>query len=184
MKRFLCLALMMALCLFGAVAGEAAVVEQSEAPSVVEFDAPYDGQWQPFEDGFMLYLPRGWAAVGLTEAQQAAGLFYRADSADGAMSVAVGYMRAGDLATPEDLALDFEGVGYSNVALLDLNGIPAISFERPGDDYRGVAFFHPVYPEYALYVYLSPLVTTDGDAAQTGAALLASIRPVGVSLEG
>ena len=183
MKRLLCLVLMLGMCIFNAVAEEGMEAEESEGLSFVESDAPYDGIWQPFEDGFMLYLPRGWVAIELTDAQREAGLFYRADSADGLMNLAVGYMRAGNLTTVNDLARDFEAVGFSNVTRLDLNGIPAISFDRPGEDYRGVAFFHPVYPEYALYVYLSPLVPADGKTAQIGTALLASISPNRVSLD-
>ena len=181
MKRLLCLVLMLGMCIFNAVAEEGMEAEESEGLSFVESDAPYDGIWQPFEDGFMLYLPQGWVAIELTDAQREAGLFYRADSADGLMNLAVGYMRAGNLTTVNDLARDFEAVGFSNVIRLDLNGIPAISFDRPGEDYRGVAFFHPVYPDYALYVYLSPLAPEDGKTAQIGTALLASISPNRVS---
>ena len=99
MKRLLCLVLMLGMCIFNAVAEEAMEAEESEGLSFVESDAPYDGIWQPFEDGFMLYLPRGWVAIELTDAQREAGLFYRAGSADGLMSLAVGYMRAGNLAS-------------------------------------------------------------------------------------
>ena len=73
-----------------------------------ESDAPYDGVWQPFEDGFKLYLPREWASMALDEAQAEAGLFYRAGSDDGSMGVVVGYMHAGALETTEALAQDFE----------------------------------------------------------------------------
>lgn len=177
MKRLLCLVLMLAMCVFNAAAEDVVEVGQSEAIPFTESDAPYDGIWQPFEDGFRLYLPRDWVAIDITDAQREAGLFYRAGSADGAMDLAVGYMRAGSLATVEDLARDFEAVGFSNVARLDLNGIPAIGFDRPGEDYRGVAFFHPAYPDYVMYVYLSPLAPTDGILARTGAALMASIGP-------
>lgn len=181
MKRLLCLVLMLAMCLFNAIAEDTIEDAQSGAHAFTESDAPYDGIWQPFEDGFRLYLPREWVAIDLTDAQREAGLFYRVGSADGAMDLAVGYMRAGNLATVDDLARDFEAVGYSNVTRLDLNGIPAIGFDRPGEDYRGVAFFHPTYPDYVLYVYLSPLTSADGEPAAIGAALLASISPNRVS---
>lgn len=189
MKKLLCIALMMLLCAFngmaeGTLETEADVLapavgaDATEAPAALtEAQAPYDGAWLPFEDGFRLYLPRGWAAIELTEAQSDAGLFYRAGSDDGAMGIAVGYMSVRGLATVDDLARDFERAGYSAVTRFDLNGIPAIAFERVQDDYCGVAFFHPVYPDYALYVYFSPCASGDGEARQTGAALLASISP-------
>jgi len=191
MKKLFCVAVLLALCAFGGraetVPGDVADVPAAvdpaatEAPAgFAEADAPYDGAWLPFEDGFRLYLPRGWAPVALSEAQQDAGLFYRAGSGDGTMGLAVGYMRAGSLATVDELARDFEAVGYASVTQQSLNGIPAIGFERPRDGYRGVAFFHPVYPDYVLYVYVSPLAPRDSEADRIGRALLASIGPIGV----
>ena len=160
MKKLLVIAIVVALCATVGMAEEAreplkplsaspGLVDEAPQASDVftEADAPYDGVWQPFEDGFRLYLPRGWTSFGLTEAQTEAGLFYLAGNGDGTMGVAVGYMRAGKLGTVEELARDFEASGYLGVACLDLNGIPAIGFERPEDVYRGVAFFHPVYPD-------------------------------------
>ena len=190
MKRCLCIAAILILCAFNgmteALPGPSASVQPSatEAPSrFTESDAPYDGVWQPFEDGFRVYLPRDWSAAGLTEAQREAGLFYRASSGDGAMGVAVGYMRAAGLATVDDLARDFQRAGFEGVAQADLNGIPAIGFERARDNYRGVAFFHPIYPDYALYVYFAPLDAQDADSTRTGDALLSSISPFGGSSE-
>ena len=194
MKKLFCIAVLLGLCAFGgmaeAVPGDvadapAAVnVPATEAPvAVAGVDAPYDGVWQPFEDGFKLYLPRDWSAADLTEAQREAGLFYRASNGDGAMGIAVGYMRAVGLTTVADLARDFRRAGFEGVARADLNGIPAIGFERARDNYRGVAFFHPVYPDYALYVYFTPLNAQDADSTRTGDALLSSIGPLGGSAE-
>jgi len=194
MRRLFCVAVLLVLCAFGGRAevapGDAADVPAAvdaaatEAPAdFAETDAPYDGEWLPFEDGFRLYLPRGWAPVALSEAQRDAGLFYRAGSGDGMMGLAVGYMRAGSLATVDELARDFEAVGYESVTQQNLNGIPAIGFERPRDGYRGVAFFHPVYPDYVLYVYVSPLGPRVAEADRIGRALLASIGPIGVPSE-
>ena len=196
MKKLLSIiALVAALCAFGGMAEGTPLpsplpvssefgVDSTQPPQTFsELDAPYDGVWQPFEDGFMLYLPRGWASMALDEAQAEAGLFYRAGSDDGSMGVVVGYMRAGALGTTEALAADFEHGGYTSVVQGDLNGMPAIAFERPQDGYRGVAFFHPVYPEYVLYVFASPLELPDGEANPMGIALLSSITPLEVSSE-
>jgi len=196
MKKLLSIiALVAALCAFGGMAEGTPLpsplpaspkfgVDSTQPPQTFsEADAPYDGVWQPFEDGFKLYLPREWASLALDEAQAEAGLFYRAGSNDGSMGVVVGYMLAGALETIDALAGDFEQSGYTSVAQGDLNGIPAIAFERPRDGYRGVAFFHPVYPEYVLYVFASPLELPDGETNQIGIALLASITPLEVSSE-
>lgn len=197
MKKLLSIiALVAALCAFGGMAegtpqpsplpvSSEFGVDSTQPPRIFsEADAPYDGVWQPFEDGFKLYLPRGWASMTLDEAQAEAGLFYRAGSDDGSMGVVVGYMEAGTLETIEALAEDFERGGYASVIPGDLNGIPAISFERPQEGYRGVAFFHPVYPEYVLYVFVSPLAPQDGEMNQMGIALLASITPLEISSDG
>lgn len=153
-------------------------------PPFTGADAPYDGIWQPFEDGFRLYLPRDWAIQALTEAQREAGLFYRASGGDGEMGVTVGYMRALGIATVADLARDFQRAGFEGVTQVDLNGMPAIGFERHRENYRGVAFLHPLCPDYALYVYFAPLDARDADTARTGEALLASIGPMPVSPDG
>ena len=190
MKKLLFVAFVATLCAFGGMAEDVPLptplpassvsgVDSTRPPATFsEADAPYDGIWQPFEDGFKLYLPRGWTSMALDDAQAKAGLFYQAGSDDAAMSVAVGYMRAGTLETTETLAGDFERSGYTSVVQGDLNGIPAIAFERPQDGYRGVAFFHPVYPEYVIYVFASPLELQDGETNQIGIALLASVSPL------
>lgn len=201
MKKLLFVAVVMALCASAGMAEEAppptrapslpaaprraSDAEPTRSPATFsEADAPYDGVWQPFEDGFKLFLPRGWAPKALDEAQAEAGLFYRAGSDDASMGVAVGYMPAGTLDTTEALAGDFERSGYTSVVRGDLNGIPAVAFERPQDGYRGVAFFHPVYPEYVLYVFTSPLELQGGETNPIGMAILASISPLEVSSGG
>ena len=182
-------ALLAALCAFGGMAeeiasgdGEAAVEgppASVEPARFAEADAPYAGIWTPFEDGFRLYLPRAWSSMNITEAEAAAGLFYRAGAEGGTEGVAVGYMRADSLRTVADLALDFERSGFSNVIRLDLNGIPAIGFDRPEDDYSGVAFYHPVYTDYVLYVYVTPLCRRG--EGQIGETVLMSLTPTQIS---
>ena len=84
MKKRLVVATVAALCAFSGVAeavpgtGAEVSIAPSATPAVdtpapfTESDAPYDGNWLPFEDGFRLYLPRGWAAIELTGAQREA----------------------------------------------------------------------------------------------------------------
>jgi len=115
-----------------------------------------------FEDGFQLTLPADWPSIELTEAQTAAGLFYRAGESGGGAGIAVGYMDADRAGTVEDLMRGFESAGYAQIRRQDADGIETIRFERPEEDYCGVAFYHPVYPEYILFVYVSPLDVDDG----------------------
>jgi len=149
---------------------------------VVEFDpatAPYDGEWVPFEDGFRLYVPVDWRAYEITEVESAAGLFYRAG--DETSAAAVSYLSAGGLQTLDALAGDLERSGFSGIERLQLNGIEAVGFERPSDDYRGVAFFHPSVPGYILLIYVSPLGEAGSEAEARGMALLDSVSPFSVS---
>lgn len=146
--------------------------------------APYAGRWVTFEDGFKLYLPEEWTRVELDEAQQQAGLFYRADNlgSDSAvgetpMGVAVSFMRAGDLTTLDDLVADFGNVGFTELDKLDINGILCISFANVGEDYRGVAFYHATYPNYIMAVYISPNGSDDPTVNDVGSAILCSVSP-------
>ena len=136
--------------------------------------APYAGEWVRFDDGFKLYLPGDWVSFEISQDEAAAGMFYRAG--DGDAGVCVMYMRAGGLGSLEDLAADFERAGCGGIELLDINGIPAVGLEREGD-YRGAAFFHPVYPGFALVVLVSP---PSGEAAKS---ILSSLTPDNSALE-
>lgn len=144
-----------------------------------EAEAPYPGRWLTFEDGFQLYLPEGWQPLDVSDAQREAGLFYRAGEGGGEASagLAVGYMAAGDYESIDALALGFFQAGCEDVQTRRLNGIPAVLFERPDDDYRGAAFFHPIREGYILYVEVSPLGGDGAGSADVGAALLDTLSP-------
>jgi len=180
------LALAALLCLALAMAALPGLAEATEDGAFHEDSAPYQGQWVPFEDGFRLYVPAQWQARSLTEAQSAAGLFYMmtnggSDEAVGEvpMGLAVGYLDVGSMDDLNPLARDFERSGHTDVHRLDLNGIPALSFRRVESNYRGVAFFHPSYPGYALLVYVTPCAAPGSAADGVASALLASVSPAG-----
>lgn len=175
-RRLAALLLVLLLGLPAALAEPAPSEAPIEAIGFDEAGAGYAGIWVPFEDGFRLYLPEGWRSYDLTEAQRAAGLFYRAgtpeDAADSEvpLGVAVGYMPFGDAADPDALAAYFTGAGFERVSRQDVNGIPAVAFERPGDGFRGLAFAHPLVGGYAMLVYATPI-------GETADAILASLSP-------
>lgn len=159
--------------------------EPTEAPAPMEVEfgtdfAPYDGIWVPFEDGFKLYLPRDWAALDVTDEQAAAGLFYLTvgDLPDGsAMAVGVSYFFGDGLEDLDDLAAVMAGRGCENLTPLVLNGIPVVWMDHPGNDYRGVTFFHPSVPGCALTVYVSPFAEYGTSAGNATAAVLYSLSP-------
>ena len=162
----------------------AAALMAASGEGFSEREAPYEGIWVPFEDGFRLYVPAAWHTFEIPADQARAGLFYRAGNDGGddavgetAMGVGVSYMSAGPLSTVEGLARDMVDAGFDGVEILDLNGISAVSFHRSADDYRGVAFFHPTLPEYILQVYISPIGEPGSPVEAVGSAILASLRP-------
>lgn len=160
---------------------DAEPAQGDHAISFAEADAGYAGIWVPFEDGFRLYLPASWRSFDLTDAQREAGLFYRAGEAG--MGVAVSYFPAGALKTLADLEVDLAAAGFTGLEQLDVNGIPAVGFERGEEDCRGAAFYHPAYPGYVLAVYVTPLGANGTPEAAQSRAILASLSPWQVEAE-
>ena len=152
----------------------------------VRFDAasvPYTGVWVFFDDGFQLYLPGAWRAFDISDEEARAGLFFRAGNDGGGivgdlpMGVATSYARLEGVATPEELLRELRSEGFVGLEALDVNGVPAVRFQHSGGDYRGLAFCHPIYPGYALYLYVAP-VGEAGDAARAvGDGILSSLSP-------
>lgn len=173
------------------ITGDEAGVETPIGTSVVsghikftEDMAPYEGRWVTFEDGFKLFLPTEWTRTEVAAEQQEAGLFYRAENngqdsviGETAMGVAVSFIRAGDLKTLDDMAADFASVGFGEIDKLDINGIQCVTFVRPYENYRGLAFFHHAYPSYIMAVYISPTGETDPLVNDVGSAILCSLSP-------
>ena len=163
--------------------------EPSEGAAVrsIQFDesaAPYEGVWVTFDDGFQLYLPGEWLTYDVTEEQSGVGLFFSAsnDGGDAAagetpMGVAVGYVDADGLATLDDLFQDFERLTFANLEKRDVNGIPAVYFEQAGEDYRGVSFYHALYPDYVMTVYVTPMGEANDAVRGVGDAILDSLTP-------
>ncbi len=186
MKRLLCAMLMLALVL---MFGAGALAEAAEVAGRIDFTediAPYDGKWVSFDDGFRLYVPGEWSRLDVTEEQAQAGLFYSEGNGgsdtlvgDVSMGVAVSFATAGELGTVDDLARDYEAVGFTEVTKLDLNGILAVSFVNRANGYRGVAFFHPMVPGYVLMVYVTPCGEGNQTVNDVGSAILCSLSPRG-----
>ena len=146
--------------------------------------APYEGRWVTFQDGFKLFMPISWTRLDVSEAQQQAGLFYRAGNDGGddvvgevAMGVAVSFIRAGDLSTLDDLAANFTGAGFGEINKLDINGFRCVSFVKADGNYRGVAFYHPTYRNYILAVYVTPNGVDNKAVNDVGSAILCSLSP-------
>lgn len=183
MKRAM-MAVALALVLSIATLGTALADEVRGRIDFTEDIAPYEGRWVTFQDGFKLFMPTAWTRYDVDEAQQQAGLFYRAGNGGSdalvgevSMGVAVSFVKAGELSTLDDLANDFGSAGFTEIDKLDINGIPCISFAKAEGDYRGVAFYHPIYGNYILAVYISPSGADDPLVSDVGSAILCSLSP-------
>jgi len=146
--------------------------------------APYEGRWVTFQDGFKLFMPTSWTRLDVSEAQQQAGLFYRAGNGGSddvvgevPMGVAVSFIKAGNLATLDDLAANFTGAGFGEINKLEINGFPCVSFVKADGNYRGLAFYHPKYRNYILAVYVTPIGIDDRAVNDVGSAILCSLSP-------
>ncbi len=184
MKRLLRAMLMLALVL---TIGAGALAEAAEVAGRIDFTeniAPYEGKWVTFDDGFRLYMPKDWSRLDVTEEQAQAGLFYSEGNGgsdalvgDVNMRVAVSFAAAGELTALDDLARDYEAVGFTEVTKLDLNGIQAVTFVNRADDYRGVAFYHTMVPGYVMMVYVTPCGAGNQTVNDVGSAILCSLSP-------
>ena len=159
--------------------GNAAQTGEPRSIRFREADAPYEGVWVSFDDGFLLYLPGEWQSFEMTREQSDAGLFFRAGNdaeATGAgeapMGVAVSYVEADALTRQAELEADLERAGCIDLELLDINGMAAVGFEKPEDGYRGVVFFHAAYPKYVLTVYVTPVGEDGSDERDVGDGIL------------
>lgn len=150
------------------------------APAFDEESAGYEGVWVDFEDGFRLYLPAEWVYYEITDEQSETGLFYRAGNngtGDASMGLAVSCAETEGIQDPQALAEAFAVAGFSAVSPVELNGIPAVSFENPEEDYRGVAFHHPTCSGYVMTVYVAPLGEPGNAMSRLGRAILSSLSP-------
>ncbi len=190
MKRLICAMMALALvlvCAAGAAGEQLYVADGSAVSGRIDFTeglAPYAGRWVNFQDGFKLYLPQDWERSDVSDAQARAGLFFRetnngSDSVVGElnMGVAVSYSDANGVQTLDELAALYNAAGLSEVDKLDLNGLPVVTFTSLEDDYRGVAFFHPIVAGYVMTIYVSPCGVGDRLVNDVGSAVLCSLTP-------
>ena len=178
---------LLVLCAAGAAGEPLYAADGSAVSGRIDFTeglAPYAGKWVNFQDGFRLYLPQDWERSDVSDAQAQAGLFYRetnngSDSVVGElnMGVAVSYADANGLQTLDELAALYTAGGLSEVDKLDLNGLPVVTFASRGEDYRGVAFFHPIVAGYVMTIYVSPCGVGDRLVNDVGSAVLCSLTP-------
>ena len=119
--------------------------------------AGYAGTWVPFEDGFKLYLPSTWNEFIVDESQKKGGCLYQAGDARAISGeivpyIAVNYGETYGLDTIEKVADDLETSGYDVSGIVNVNGIPCVSYTYEEPDLSGMMFFYPGRTDYVFAV--------------------------------
>ena len=113
-----------------------------------EADAPYEGTWIPFEDGFRFYIPSDWTQYEISEDIAAEGGLYLAG--DGTKTeieampfFSVSYLYDAELVTLDDCAELLENNGYSVDGVTFVNDIECLLYSDETADTRGELFLYP-----------------------------------------
>ncbi len=122
-----------------------------------EEDAPYEGIWIPFEDGFMLYLPTDWNWLELTQEQQQSGVLVAAGDASVGepmpfINVAAAYEES--VSSMEELAEIIEAGGYTVEEIGMVNDLECLVYHDPTGVVRGEMFMYPLDEESGYFFAL------------------------------
>lgn len=152
---------------------------QDEIPGRITFDesaAGYDGTWIGFEDGFKLYLPSVWSIYELSEEQKKAGAIYMAFDGDNPIKpafVEVDFTASEGISSLDEAAEILRYAGYTIDDILDVNGIPCVSYTSEERDLTGLMFFHPMSKDYIMVV----IGGSYSGNSDTIASILCSLTP-------
>ena len=129
-----------------------------------EDDAPYDGIWVPFEDGFQLFLPVDWTMYDLTNAQQQAGyLFIAGDDSEPVIPyISVSWAYDENMTDLEDLSDFLDENGYIVDETAMVNDIECVIYHAPDGSVFGELF---LYPGEGFDGYLFSVVATNYEIA-------------------
>ena len=137
-------------------------------------EAPFEGVWVQFEDGFEILLPADWLEIELLEEWIAGGIFYAACSPDGANTVQLAWMPLETEMTAQQVQAD-QATVYPDAEVMQINGIEFIGLT----DVENVMFCMAALDgaEPGLYMFW---FTPDSDEAfvDTAVAIAASIRNI------
>lgn len=137
-------------------------------------EAPFEGVWVQFEDGFEVLLPADWYEIEATEDMLASGIFYAACSPDGANTVQISWSELEAALTAQEIrsALDTE---YPGATVIEFNGIEFVTFSDTVNDIFGMAALDGV--DLGMYTFW---FTPNSDEAfvETAVAIATSIRNI------
>ena len=122
-----------------------------------EEDAPYEGVWIPFEDGFRLYLPTDWNWIDLTAEMTQAGVICAAGDAtvgDPMPMINVSVANDDSVDSLEQIADLIEQNGYIVEDIDFVNDIECIIYTSGDDSIRGEMFLYPLDEESGYFFAL------------------------------
>ena len=142
-------ALVLVLALVMALVSVSAVAEAAYSYADYTYDeslfAEVGGDWFALDGlGIQLYIPDAFVALEVTEEQAAQGTVALLAAEDGSAALSIDYTVAADdagngIATIEDLAAVYTAAGAANVDVVVINGIPAVTYLIPDQDFLGYA---------------------------------------------
>lgn len=158
MKKFLALLLLVMMMMVGCAAAE----------------APFDGVWVQFEDGFEILMPSDWLEIEVTDEMIAGGVFYAACSPDGANTVQMSWSPLDEAMTAQQIQAAL-ATQYPDAEVLEVNGIEFIAFSDEVNDLFGMAALDGV--DLGMYIFwFTP--NSDAAFADTAAVIATSIRNI------
>lgn len=137
-------------------------------------NAPFEGVWVQFEDGFEILLPADWLELELQEEWIAGGIFYAACSPDGANTVQLAWTALETEMTAQQIQADLATV-YPDASVMEINGIEFIGMTDVENDMFCMSALDGAEP--GLYMFW---FTPNSDAAfvDTAVAIATSIRNI------
>ena len=134
------------------------VIGEIETFEFLEEDAPYEGTWISFEQGFKLYIPTEWDITEISEEQKENGLIFEAmpPAEDEKTPFIAVTMKKGDGETTlSGVGEKTQEDGFIYNGLVKMNDISCAAYtteEEMEDDVVGIIFFDPSGEDYLISV--------------------------------
>lgn len=137
-------------------------------------EAPFEGVWVQFEDGFEVLLPANWLEIEVTEEMIAGGIFYAACSEDGANTVQMSWSALEAAMTAQEVQAAL-ATQYPDASVLEINEIEFVGFTDEANDLFGMVALDGV--DLGIYTFW---FTPNSDEAfvDTAVAIATSIRNI------
>ena len=129
--------------------------DDKEKTVFYEEDAPYDGVWVPFEDGFQLYFPADWSYLNITQEQKEAGIILIAADTSipeemPLLNVSFAYDETID--GLEGLTSYIDNAGYITEGIYTVNDIVCLIYHDAALTFRGEIFLYPLDEDSGFFL--------------------------------